>query len=125
MGESILPLLKTTADTNNDGKARTTAEKMISGGGGSIPTNPDQDMVTNHLDIDSDNDGILDVIEAGGIDSNNDGKYDDGSGGLTDVDKDGLADEVDGDVGNDFIYESANPLIITATDDAGDINTRI
>ena len=37
----------------------------------------DNDGVTNNLDLDSDNDGIYDVIEAGGTDANNDGKADD------------------------------------------------
>ncbi|MFK8059142.1 MAG: beta strand repeat-containing protein, partial [Polaribacter sp.] len=36
----------------------------------------DQDGIPNSLDLDSDNDGITDVIESGGIDLNNDGKAD-------------------------------------------------
>ena len=49
-------------DTNNDG----------------IPDVFDQDGdgVPNHLDIDADNDGIVDVIEAGGTDDNGDGQVD-------------------------------------------------
>ncbi|MBD3794070.1 MAG: hypothetical protein IE889_07945 [Campylobacterales bacterium] len=43
------------------------------------------------MDLDSDNDGILDIIEANGVDENNDGRVDDN----TDSDKDGLADVVD------------------------------
>ncbi len=36
----------------------------------------DQDGIPNVFDLDSDNDGILDIIEAGGVDSNNDGEVD-------------------------------------------------
>ncbi|MBL4745841.1 MAG: hypothetical protein JKY08_05690, partial [Flavobacteriaceae bacterium] len=43
----------------------------------------DNDGIINSLDLDSDNDGIYDVIEAGGIDSNNDGVADDIDGDLT------------------------------------------
>jgi hypothetical protein len=44
------------------------------------------------LDTDSDNDGIPDVIEAGGTDSNNDGKVD----SFTDANSDGLTDTYTG-----------------------------
>ena len=119
-------LLQTTADTDGDGKLRSTGEAMTSGGGGAgLPPNPDEDDLTNHLDKDSDNDGILDVIETGATDSDNNGKIDNGSGGFIDTDKDGLADAVDGDVGNDFIYESGNPLIKTIPDDVADVDIRL
>jgi hypothetical protein len=36
----------------------------------------DLDGIPNHLDLDSDNDGIADVVEAGGIDDNGDGVLD-------------------------------------------------
>ncbi|MFD2543113.1 LamG-like jellyroll fold domain-containing protein [Lacinutrix gracilariae] len=42
----------------------------------------DNDGVPNHYDLDSDNDGIFDVVESGGTDANNDG-YADGAEGLT------------------------------------------
>ena len=42
----------------------------------------DGDGVPNSLDLDSDNDGINDVIEAGGVDANIDGIAD-GASGLT------------------------------------------
>ncbi|MEM6800756.1 MAG: YiiD C-terminal domain-containing protein, partial [Bacteroidota bacterium] len=61
-----------------------------------FPTNcggvdTDQDGIDNHLDLDSDNDGIPDLIEAGGIDSNGNGRIDD----ATDTDGDGLLDSYD------------------------------
>ena len=36
----------------------------------------DRDGVPNHFDKDSDNDGIVDIIEAGGTDNDNDGEVD-------------------------------------------------
>jgi len=47
--------------------------------------------VVDRLDLDSDNDGILDIIEAGGEDSDHNGLVDD----ATDTDQDGLADVAD------------------------------
>jgi len=55
----------------------------------------DGDGVADYLDLDSDNDGIPDIIEAGGVDSNNDGRVDDN----TDTDDDGWADTFDSDNG--------------------------
>ncbi len=53
----------------------------------------DLDGVPNFFDLDSDNDGIQDILEAGGTDSDNDGKLD----GTTDSDDDGIYDNVDVD----------------------------
>ncbi len=57
----------------------------------------DNDGVVNRLDLDSDNDGISDIYEAGGssADADNDGRVDD----ATDTDGDGWADEFDSDDG--------------------------
>ncbi len=51
----------------------------------------DRDGVANHLDRDSDNDGLMDVLEAGGTDATGDGLID----GFFDIDNDGLSDNVD------------------------------
>lgn len=51
----------------------------------------DLDGVANYLDLDSDNDGIPDVVEAYGVDANGDGKIDN----YTDTDGDGLSQNVD------------------------------
>ena len=51
----------------------------------------DGDGLPNSMDLDSDNDGIFDILEAGGTDSDNDGIVDD----TTDSDSDGLADAYD------------------------------
>lgn len=55
----------------------------------------DGDGIEDYLDLDSDNDGIPDIIEAGGVDSNNDGRVDDN----TDTDNDGWANTFDSDNG--------------------------
>lgn len=86
----------------------------------STPTSidADHDGIPNHLDPDSDNDTVKDVVEAGGTDANNDGKLDgcspvdvNGScvgGGLTlkDSDNDGIFDIYDTDSDNDGIPDS-------------------
>ncbi|MCL7765393.1 hypothetical protein MPF19_18385, partial [Polaribacter sp. Z014] len=88
---------------------------MVDGNNNTIDT--DGDGIPNHLDLDSDNDGIVDIIEAGGTDANRDGKVDniDATGKLTtDTDNDGFDDVVDGNVnGTD---NSGNALITTGTD---------
>ena len=53
--------------------------------------NTDSDTLLNHLDADSDNDGIPDLVEAGGYDTDGNGIVD----VLTDSDNDGLADIYD------------------------------
>ncbi|WKX76590.1 hypothetical protein [Zobellia laminariae] len=55
----------------------------------------DGDGVPNQLDLDSDNDGITDIVESGSgnIDADGDGVLDN----ITDIDNDGLADVVDND----------------------------
>lgn len=62
----------------------------------------DGDGIPNYLDLDSDNDGIPDVIEAAGTDSNNDGKPD----GFVDNNGNGLHDS----------YELLNGLLFTGVD---------
>ncbi len=56
-----------------------------------IAFDKDGDGVPNHFDIDGDNDGIPDVIEAGGVDTNGDGILDN----FSDSDADGLATTID------------------------------
>ena len=62
-------------------------------------TDSDLDGSPNHLDIDADNDGITDIIEAGGTDVDNDGHVDYETPGdpttMADADGDGFADVVD------------------------------
>src|SRR5262245_50922437 len=51
----------------------------------------DHDGATNHRDIDSDGDGISDLIESGGTDSNRDGHVD----SPVDANHDGFADALE------------------------------
>lgn len=61
----------------------------------------DGDGIIDSLDLDSDNDGIPDIIEAGGVDTDNDGRVDDD----TDTDNDGWADTFDPDNGGTILPE--------------------
>ncbi len=76
--------------------------QMIGGNSNTVDT--DGDGIPNHLDLDSDNDGIVDLIEAGGTDTNKDGKVDT----ITDADNDGFADAVDGSIGTPLITTDAD-----------------
>ena len=77
----------------------------------------DNDGLTNAQDLDSDGDGVFDIIEANSIDSDGNGLAD----GYTDSDGDGYNDNYDGDVGNDGIAEnSASALITTGADTDSD-----
>ncbi len=68
---------------------------------GSVANDRDQDGVPNYLDRDSDNDGITDLIEAGGADTDGDGILDYPTIGdpltMPDVDDDGFHDRIDAD----------------------------
>ncbi|WP_299061803.1 GEVED domain-containing protein [uncultured Polaribacter sp.] len=106
----------------------------------------DGDGIVNKFDLDSDNDGITDVIEAGGVDANRDGLADGAVGvtlstmgvpssagsGLTirDSDNDGLPDFTDIDADNDGIPDNIEAqLSIDYTEPSGvgatidDVNT--
>ncbi|MEZ4961538.1 MAG: SdrD B-like domain-containing protein [Saprospiraceae bacterium] len=79
-------------------------------GGGLTTDNRDADgdTVPDFLDSDSDNDGIADLIEAGGIDTDGDGRIE-MTGTFVDINGDGYHD----------VYAS-NPLIVTDGDGAKD-----
>jgi len=66
----------------------------------------DGDAVPNYLDLDSDNDGIPDIVEVGAPDTNNNGMVD----GFTDANNDGLHDG----------YINAGALLITGADGNND-----
>jgi len=76
--------------------------------------NSDSAQLPNYLDLDSDDDGIPDVIEAGGIDPDNNGVI--GTGAITDTDGDGASDLVDSNNGG-------TPLINGDIDGDGILNT--
>ena len=65
-------------------------------GGTALPDgDQDGDGFENRCDLDSDNDGLADIIEAGGVDANGDGVVD----AATDTDNDGWANTFDSDDG--------------------------
>jgi uncharacterized repeat protein (TIGR01451 family) len=101
----------------------------------------DLDGIPNHLDLDSDNDGIPDVVESYGVDQNGDGVIDNystsdndgfsqnvdasatgvaGSGvglGAQDLDKDGIPNYLDTDSDNDGIPDVLEALGIDTDND--------
>lgn len=64
----------------------------------------DLDGIPNNLDLDSDNDGIPDVVESYGVDENGDGRIDN----YSDTDNDGLSQNVD--ASNTGVGGSGNAL---------------
>lgn len=87
-----------TTDSDSDGFV----DAVDADNGGTALTRPDTDVdgIRDYLDVDSDNDGITDTVENGGLDTNNDGAID---GFASDADGDGLADVVDPDSGGTSI----------------------
>ncbi len=102
-GANGTALIETTADTNNDGRVNATGEEMTEGGSNVV--NADTDAQPNHLDLDADNDGIVDIIEGGGADINGDGLVDDyntsNPTAFDTGDNDGWSPTYDGDAAND------------------------
>lgn len=88
----------------------------INGDGVDDRFDADLDGVINMLDLDSDNDGIPDVVEAGGVDQNGDGKIDN----FADADGDGLSDQVDASLAG--AYNSGVGLGLKDTDGDGVAN---
>lgn len=83
----------------------------------------DKDGIPNHLDLDSDGDGIVDIIEAGGIDANQDGEVDYPVVGdprsMSDNDGDGLSDDPVYDSNNDGSADQSPDTNTASTDDLG------
>lgn len=83
-------------DSNNDGIPNyldPTFPGRIDSNGDGVDDRFDMDLdgIINMLDLDSDNDGIPDVVEAGGVDADGDGRLDN----YNDTDGDGLSQLVD------------------------------
>jgi hypothetical protein len=87
-------------DANADGIADGTPSPTgipLSAGTGTTPLDTDGDLRANPYDLDSDNDGINDIVESGNlllVDANNDGMVDG-----TDTDLDGILGAADGTPG--------------------------
>jgi hypothetical protein len=90
--------------------------KDVNGDGINDYFDSDLDGIINMLDLDSDNDGIPDVVEAGGVDANGDGKLDN----FVDTDGDGLSDQVDASLTG--AYNSGVGLGAVDTDGDGVLN---
>ncbi len=73
------------------------------------PTNTDADSAPDYVDLDADNDGVNDVLEAGLSDADDDGLSDGGALVATppDTDNDGAADYRDLDSNNDGEFDAA------------------
>lgn len=92
-------------DTDNDGFSQNVDANNtgVQGSGNGLGNQDfDGDGIPNYLDLDSDNDGIPDLVEALGADANNDAKID----AFTDANYDGFADN--------YILGSA--LLLTGVD---------
>ena len=61
--QTVVGLANTQADTNNNGRPNST----------SLSIDSDLDGIVDWRDLDSDNDGIPDLIEANGVDRDGDG----------------------------------------------------
>ncbi|MFK8037571.1 MAG: hypothetical protein AB8B74_04725, partial [Crocinitomicaceae bacterium] len=85
-------ILVTTGKTNGDANTITLQFYEFSY---CLDLDSDLDGVPNSRDLDSDNDGIMDVVEAGGTDPDGDGII--GTGIITDTDGDGLSNITDTD----------------------------
>lgn len=95
-GDGIIDVL---TDTDIDGLADTYDSTPNVYFAEEVTTLPDYDFdgdgFPSRIDLDSDNDGIVDLLEAGGTDSNGDAKLD----AFVDTDSDGLHDSFDGITG--------------------------
>ncbi len=92
-------------------------------GGTPLPVSDfDGDGLADLDDIDSDNDGLPDLVEVGGIDANNDGYVDN----FDDPDGDGWTSAYDGDNDNDGVSENiGNQLVEESLTAINDTNNAI
>ncbi|MDO6462490.1 JDVT-CTERM domain-containing protein, partial [Granulosicoccaceae sp. 1_MG-2023] len=103
-------------DSDGDGRDDAYAVAPLS------PIDTDGDGQADHLDLDADNDGVTDLLEAGGVDLNGDGRVD----GMADADGDGIPDTVDADQtggvdsDGDGIDDAADVDFVQAEDRDGD-----
>ncbi|WP_421898536.1 discoidin domain-containing protein [Marinoscillum sp.] len=105
---TVIAGLTSTADTNGDGVYDV--------------YDHDMDGIPDFRDADSDNDGVPDLVEAGGTDADGDGRID----GLDDDDGDGIPNSVDADftggadVDDDGIDDAFDFSVAGGTDTDGD-----
>ena len=123
-------------DTNNDGRVDFEVNEygqfILNNelGTTSSPKDFDKDGVPNYHDLDSDNDGLNDVLEGGNVDPDNDGVVGEGTPNLLadgrvtgstslplDTDTDGFFDYEDLDADNDGIYDVYESNLADADND--------
>ncbi|MBK7376696.1 MAG: T9SS type A sorting domain-containing protein [Chitinophagaceae bacterium] len=109
------------ADSDNDGNPNyydTDFPGFTDSNGDGVNDNADKDKdgIPNQYDLDSDNDGIPDVVEAYGVDTNGDGIIDN----YTDTDADGFSQNVDAN--STGVQGSGNGLGIPDLDGDGIFN---
>lgn len=97
-------------DTVDNGTGDGSATSYVDSNGDGVPDvfDFDFDGVPNHFDLDADNDGIADIVEAGGTDANNDGMTDNITGTILDND-------ADGDGWDDAYDDSCTPCAVAGT----------
>jgi len=129
--DGLSDLLETSgssADTDYDGRVDGFVDDNGDGLDDSVALAPatdidvDGDGQANHLDLDTDNDGVFDLVEAGGDDADGDGIIN----SMADRDQDGIPDSVDSDAtggedsDNDGIDDSADVDFVSEDDSDGD-----
>ena len=117
-------------DENDTGFADEDEDGMADDSEDTPQPDTDGDGKPDFLDIDSDNDGIFDVIEGGDgdLDTNGDGMIDSNDTGYTDDDEDGMADasedttqpDYDGDGKPDYLDIDSDNDGIFDVDEGGD-----
>jgi len=95
-------------DTDTDGDGWADTFDNTNGGIALIDEDRDGDGLKNRIDLDADNDGIADIVEAGGEDANGDGKADN----FTDGNANGWSNTYD-------VTEAGENLVIVDTDGDG------
>lgn len=109
-GDGVNDLFDWGADADNDGIPNFQDTDFwkgwldVNNDGVNDYSDKDLDGIPNQFDLDSDNDGIPDVVESYGVDTDGDGKIDN----FTDTDFDGFSQNVDGS--NSGVGSSGNGL---------------
>jgi hypothetical protein len=108
------PLITTDSEgTINDGRPEDDDNNGTAYNGMSVDM--DKDGILDSEDLDSDNDGIPDLVEVGGKDEDGNGLVDD----FTDADRDGFSDTIDPDNNNTNTDEENDDNLLVKTDGEG------
>ncbi len=105
-------------DTDGDGFSQNVDANNTGAAGSGVGLGApdfDGDGVPNSIDLDSDNDGIPDLVESYGADVNNDGRID----VFADTDDDGWSNQYDGDADENGIVENLAGVLVLSLGDPG------